>query len=63
VRLLDFLGDLGVIPEVGGEGLLFQPLEFVFLLSQVKDAPSGPAGDPSVQLSSVSTRLHRYQAS
>ena len=63
VRLLDLLGDLGVIPEVGGEGLLFQPFKLVFLLSQVKDAPSGPAGDPSVRLSSVSTRLHRYQAS
>jgi hypothetical protein len=63
VRLLNLLGDLGVVPEVGGEGLLFQPLQLVFLLSQVKDAPSGPGGDPSIQLSSVSKRLHRYQAS
>jgi len=62
VRLLNLLGDLGVVPEVGGEGLLFQPLQLVFLLSQVKDAPSGPAGDPSIQLSSVRNSMHRYQA-
>ena len=43
VFLLDFLGYFGLVPEVGGQGLPLQPLQFVFLLSQVKDAPSGPA--------------------
>jgi hypothetical protein len=44
---MDFGSHLGVIPEIGGQGLLFQPLQFLFFVIQVKDAPSRPAFFPS----------------
>jgi hypothetical protein len=44
---MDLRGHFGIIPEIRGQGLLLQPLQFLFFVIQVKDAPSRQAFFPS----------------
>jgi hypothetical protein len=47
VLFLHVLRLIGVIPEAGRESLLSQAFKLVFLVIEVKDAPSTPANEPS----------------
>jgi len=47
VLFLHLLRLVGIVPEARRQGLLGQAFKLVFLVVEVKDAPSGPVNAPS----------------
>ena len=46
VLLVYFRGKGRIVPEIGRKGLPLETLQILFLVINVKDAPSGPVSDP-----------------